>query len=59
MAYICPGSEFKGNAMIEVVERALIAWGHEYRTRGTVAALPARPDAIGRAPDAPHGVAIV
>jgi|GEM_PF-1230674 len=26
--------------MIEVVERALIAWGHEYRTRGTVAALP-------------------
>ena len=40
LAYICPGSEFKGNAMIEVVERALIAWGHEYRTRGTVAALP-------------------
>ncbi len=26
--------------MIEVIERALIAWGHEYRTRGTVAALP-------------------
>ncbi len=26
--------------MIEVIERALISWGHEYRTRGTVAALP-------------------
>ncbi|MBL4835752.1 MAG: hypothetical protein JKY26_17515 [Pseudomonas sp.] len=26
--------------MIEVIERALIAWGHEYRTRGTGAALP-------------------
>lgn len=26
--------------MIEVIERALIAWGHEFRTRGTVAALP-------------------
>lgn len=26
--------------MIETIERALIAWGEEYRRRGTVAALP-------------------